>query len=77
MADFREFKAEGTGLMFYRCLTCHGVVSPWDIDDGGCQRCGGTRITPTTLTLWEKVVQVLKHPRVWEWCRRTDYQRRA
>ena len=58
---------EGKGRRFYRCLTCQGVVSEWDIKKGGCQKCKGTKITPKNLTLWEKTVQILKHPALWRW----------
>lgn len=58
---------EGKGRRFYRCLTCQGVVSEWDIAKGGCPKCKGTKITPKNLTLWEKAVQLFKHPAVWRW----------
>ena len=54
-------------LIFYRCTLCSSVVSPWDIDRGGCQNCGGTRIKPTDLSPLEKLSQVLKHPKIWKW----------
>ena len=55
------------GMSFYRCLLCHGVVSPWDIRAGGCPKCGGVRIQPADLTTWEKLVQIVKHPKLWTW----------
>lgn len=66
------------GLMFYRCAMCKGVVSAWDIsafaenhdkgrDKGACPKCGGSRLRPTNLGLWEKLVQVAKHPLIWKW----------
>ena len=55
------------GLEFYRCMTCGHVVSFWDIKQGGCKNCGGTRVKPSYLSWWEKVVQVAKHPKVWAW----------
>jgi rRNA maturation endonuclease Nob1 len=55
------------GLTFYRCTLCRNVVSKWDIDKGGCQRCGGTKISPTNLTLIEKVKEIVKRPAVWRW----------
>ena len=58
---------EGKGRSFYRCLTCQGVVSEGDIQKGGCPSCKGTKITPKNLTLWEKLVQILKHPALWRW----------
>lgn len=54
-------------INFYRCTICKSVVSKWDIIDGGCPKCGGTRISPTNLSWFEKVKQVIKHPRVWGW----------
>ena len=58
---------ESNGLMFYRCMLCAGVVSRWDIEKGGCPKCAGTRIRPTDLSAWEKIVQIAKHPKVWTW----------
>jgi hypothetical protein len=57
------------GIPFYRCTLCHNVISLWDIYKGShnCPKCGGARITPTNLSLWEKIVQVMKHPKVWRW----------
>lgn len=55
------------GTAFYRCTLCSGVVSYWDIKAGRCPTCSGVRIMPTDLSLWEKVVQIVKHPKVWEW----------
>jgi len=43
------------------------VVNKWDIVAGGCQFCGGTRISPTNLTVMEKIRQLIKHPKVWRW----------
>ena len=54
-------------VMFYRCTICHKVVNKWDIVAGGCQFCGGTRISPTNLTIMEKIRELIKHPKVWEW----------
>lgn len=58
---------EYEGLEFYRCMTCGGIVNVWDIKTGGCIKCGGTRIRPSNLTLWEKIVQIIKHPKIWRW----------
>ena len=56
------------GLVFYRCQLCRGVVSPWDVKSGSaCTNCGHRRISPTNLTLMEKIKQVFKHPKVWRW----------
>ena len=57
----------GPGTEFYRCITCQGVVSKWDIDVGGCPKCGQTKIRPSNLTLLEKLVQIWKHPAIWKW----------
>ena len=56
------------GTLFYRCILCGNVVSKWDIQDHhGCKKCGNARIRPSDLSLWEKFVQILKHPRIWAW----------
>lgn len=47
---------------FCRCILCGGVVSEWDEAKGGCPKCGGVRIKPTYLGLWEEIVQICKHP---------------
>lgn len=58
----------GDGLMFYRCSTCHKVVSKWDIQEHhGCAHCGNNRIVAANLTLLEKIKQIGLHPRIWEW----------
>lgn len=55
-------------MTFYRCHLCSGVVSQWDIKEyGACPRCSTVKVSPTNLTFWEKVVQILKHPLVWRW----------
>jgi hypothetical protein len=60
------------GLEFYRCTLCHSVVSIWDIrEKGKCRTCSGVRIMPTDLSLWEKIVQIVKHPKIWEWHRQS------
>lgn len=63
----KVLRFEGTGKGFYRCVYCHAVVSEWDIKNGGCQKCGQTKIAPADLTLWEKLVQIIKHPAIWRW----------
>ena len=60
-------KQKFDGLIFYRCAVCNGVVSPWDIAEGGCQDCGCKKLRPTNLTLKETVQQIWKHPKLWEW----------
>jgi len=53
---------------FYRCVLCRSVVSEWDIaSHQGCRKCGNSRISPSNLSLWEKLVQIIKHPMVWKW----------
>ena len=53
---------------FYRCVTCRGVVSQFDIAyHRACPKCGGTRVKPTNLGWLEKAAQIFKHPRVWAW----------
>jgi hypothetical protein len=72
--DTREDKAgflesnDVDALKFYRCILCHRVVNLWDLrEHKGCSFCGNKRIQPTNLTLWEKIVQICNHPKVWEW----------
>lgn len=55
------------GTAFYRCKTCQSVVSKWDIEAGGCPNCPARHIVPTNLSFLEKVRQLLKHPKVWNW----------
>lgn len=57
------------GLPFYRCVLCRGVVSPWDIQSNNhaCPKCGGKRISPSNLSWFETVVQIIKHPAIWRW----------
>lgn len=55
-------------MMFYRCILCGTVVSQWDIRERhGCPRCGQARVRMTNLSLREKVVQLVKHPKFWRW----------
>jgi hypothetical protein len=66
MVDTKE--DDGEGLQFYRCCLCGGVVNKWDIKEShGCPKCAHAKIRPTNLSLWEKIIQVCKHPKVWEW----------
>lgn len=56
------------GLLFYRCMLCGAVVSQWDINERhGCRKCGNVRVRPSDLSLWEKIVQIVRHPAVWKW----------
>jgi len=56
------------GIAFYRCTRCHSIVSLWDIKEShGCGLCGGNQIVYTNLTFFEKIKQILKHPKVWRW----------
>jgi hypothetical protein len=55
------------GTAFFRCQLCGEVVSPWDINKGGCQVCGGVKIVPTNLSFVEKLKQIVRHPAVWAW----------
>ena len=59
----------GKGLPFYRCVLCGTIVSMWDInkEPHTCTKCGGAKINPTNLSLWEKLVQIYRHPKVWTW----------
>ena len=57
------------GVPFYRCKLCGTVVSPWDIYEKhtGCTVCSCRQIVPTNLTFTEKIIQIVKHPKIWEW----------
>lgn len=56
------------GKQFYRCQLCHGIISDWDIRTGnGCPKCGSLKMSPSNLTLWEMFVQLIKHPKFWDW----------
>ncbi len=56
------------GMPFYRCILCGTVVSVWDIrEHHGCPKCKNSRVRPSELSLWEKIVQICKHPAVWRW----------
>jgi rubrerythrin len=65
----KEYESQG-GTRFYRCMLCTHVVSPWDLQDHhGCPKCAGTKVKPTNLSLFEKIGQLLRHPRIWTWPR--------
>ena len=49
-------------MNFYRCIDCGSVVNEWDIERGSCPKCGGHKIKYTNLSLWEEIVQLVKHP---------------
>ena len=56
------------GMEFYGCSLCGSVVSPWDIKEHhGCAKCGCNKISLMGLTPWQKLVQLIKHPKFWEW----------
>ena len=56
------------GLVFYRCQLCRKVVSPWDLESKrGCPTCGHARVSPTNMSISEKVSQIIKHPALWKW----------
>jgi DNA-directed RNA polymerase subunit RPC12/RpoP len=58
----------GVGTLFYRCILCGSVVSKWDLEEHqGCGKCGHRRLRPSNLSIWEKAVQIFKHPMVWRW----------
>ncbi len=63
-----ELDNASEGLTFYRCFLCRRVVSKWDIDKYfACPSCGHTKVSPSNLTLLEKLEQIIKHPLVWKW----------
>ena len=40
---------------FYRCHVCHSVVNHKHLNEyGGCS-CGGGRLSPTNLSVWEEI----------------------
>jgi DNA-directed RNA polymerase subunit RPC12/RpoP len=56
------------GMAFYRCVLCGNVVSIWDIKEHhGCSKCKNNKIRPTELSLLEKILQIIKHPTIWNW----------
>jgi len=41
---------------FYRCQGCRGVITWMHIKTGtGCSKCGGGRVNPTNLSLFEEI----------------------
>jgi Zn finger protein HypA/HybF involved in hydrogenase expression len=55
-------------VAFFRCASCNGVVSMWDIKKiHGCPKCKGNKLRHSDLSLWEKIIQVFKHPQIWRW----------
>jgi DNA-directed RNA polymerase subunit RPC12/RpoP len=66
--EYVDYKST-PGSPFYRCTMCRSVVSVWDIEQGGCGHCGSKRVLLANLSLWEKLVQIFKHPKVWQWPR--------
>jgi len=56
------------GRSFYRCWLCKSIVSQWDIrEHGGCRKCGNRKVSPSNLSWFEMIVQIIKHPKVWQW----------
>lgn len=53
-------------LEYYTCVACHGLVAPWEIEQGGCQNCGGARIRPANLTALQKLLQFFR-PAFWRY----------
>ena len=52
-------------MMFYRCTLCAQVLNKWDINDGACPKCGGKRVKPSELILSQKIIKIVKHPKLW------------
>ena len=64
----KVFVPKDSGLMFYRCCLCNKILSKWDIEEHfSCPKCGHAKISPSNLSLWEKIVQICKHPAIWKW----------
>lgn len=56
------------GMPFFRCTMCGKVINLWDLAEGkGCTKCGNSHCRPTNLGIIEMIVQMWKHPRIWEW----------
>ena len=63
-----EADRSAKGLPFYRCRLCQGVISVWDLREiHACPKCAGVRMSPTNLSLREKLLQIWKHPKIWRW----------
>jgi len=57
-------------IIFYRCVACNCAVSIWDIEKyRACPKCAAGTIRPTNLRLYEKIIQLIKHPNPKEWKR--------
>ena len=66
LAEDAELSSDG--MLFYRCYLCNKILNKWDIEKHkGCPKCGHGKISPTNLTTWEKIVQLVKHPAIWNW----------
>lgn len=55
---------EGRGLPWYRCILCGAPVSIFDVEQGGCHKCGHGKLRPSNLSLWEKVKEIIRNPRI-------------
>lgn len=62
---FSESLHEGTGIAYFRCYLCRRPISPDDLDTHhGCAHCGHHRVCPTSLTFWEKCMEIIRHPKI-------------
>lgn len=54
--------------MFFRCCGCNAPVAPWTVTKRGCcTKCGGGKVRPSNLSLFETLCEVIKRPDVWNW----------
>ena len=70
LAEEDQFRkdVDDHGMVFYRCYLCNKIINKWDIEKHrSCPKCGHSKISPTNLSLWEKTVQICKHPAIWKW----------
>ena len=55
-------------IQFYKCATCNIAVSKWDIAEfHGCPKCSNNKLRKANLSFGEKIMQIIKHPKVWRW----------
>lgn len=58
-------KKKGEKMVWYRCDSCRTIVSPKDISTGkGCRSCKGIRVRQASLTIREKIYELLRCPSI-------------
>ena len=59
---------EGKGIAYFRCDLCRKPTSEAAVHtEGGCGFCGGKKFRPTTLTFFEKALEIIKRPSLLLW----------